>query len=1106
MAPQSFKGFKAALEKHSNRDQVVERDQVARTAEQTIMSGPETIKTTLTLPQLPQPLRIQETPVNVAPSSDTTDAINDEPLPKSKTQTSETLEEFQEKLPTLLQHILDHEASPNVGQPCACQVPNANRTTRCYDCQFYEISCSDCFIRSHANLPTHWAEVWDSDRGFFVRHDIATLKPDISSINLGHAGLPCLSRYATNLVFHVIDTNGIHTTKIRFCICKGNPNRVDQLMRARLFPATINQPTTAFSFQVLHQFHIHHLESKESAYDFIGSLRRLTDNAFPQHIADPSSQFRMVMRIWRLLTAMKRSGQAHGIDSYLTHRREGNLIVHCPACPDPHINMEPGWERTPDDLGHLQQTQLTADGNHHSNKYRKNTDPDDISLYEGKAYFPNDLEYREYVKNLPKNIPEKLGDCDHLNALNKQDRKKFKNMDITGIVCIQCSHIFIKSTVDLQLGEKFTNTDYAISHVVMCRLRPEARSRAKPGPKKPGQAGPKRLGSPPSEIYRSYDIACGFSVNAASRFEEKFPEELDFIEGMTWLIPLVHVQNHKDNCTYLFSSAYIKGAGHFHGETAEMPWVELNQLAPQTRQMNNGHRQDTIIDHHSHWNWAKTSNMAATLYNEVERAKELFLEKHATFKTLCALYADKVTMWNQMDRRPRMGDDREVQSVYRQNEKKVPSQSRIYHSLLAELKSMPKPTLQITVPSFLNEALLISANQREILARIKASKTKSELPASLEDLRDRLRNRIDNWHKLQKDIMPQVGDVVAQQAISGKFADSPEREVLYIPSDFSVAQRIKYGLIELGEHERRFHEGAAYDSVVKVRILRKSVDAMRRRKKKQDRGQQNNTRSSGQIHDLEAIRDLHIDDYSAARSAMISLGLSPNDPTFPPLTLDDTFRKPTHLKRAVGDSRMTDGRLWTMTGVTGGTRRVGSSSAAGPSTSRVSPSQVFGTQIIQKKHGWIWRFKPGKKMSDEELQEWMDDGDRVQWFRTEAEMQRWREEWEFKQADFMRTIATFQRMSSVWGELSTISSTPGPVAYANKQSAMYQEMERRAKELFSKAGYSHLIDLDDRKILADYIREERAKEEYLIPELSNTKVSTHADTQKPMIDLKSMIA
>ena len=47
--------------------------------------------------------------------------------------------------------------------------------------------------------------------------------------------------------------------------------------------------------------------------------------------------------------------------------------------------------------------------------------------------------------------------CSYLNAVNKQDRKKFKNMEITGIVNIQCSHVFIKSSVDLQLGERYVH-------------------------------------------------------------------------------------------------------------------------------------------------------------------------------------------------------------------------------------------------------------------------------------------------------------------------------------------------------------------------------------------------------------------------------------------------------------------------------------------------------------------------------------------------------------------------------------------------------------------------------------------------------------------------
>ena len=63
----------------------------------------------------------------------------------------------------------------------------------------------------------HWAEVWDFEQGFFVRHDIAMLRDDIASINLGHSGYPCDSGHATNILFHVINTNGIHQTKIQFC-------------------------------------------------------------------------------------------------------------------------------------------------------------------------------------------------------------------------------------------------------------------------------------------------------------------------------------------------------------------------------------------------------------------------------------------------------------------------------------------------------------------------------------------------------------------------------------------------------------------------------------------------------------------------------------------------------------------------------------------------------------------------------------------------------------------------------------------------------------------------------------------------------------------------
>jgi len=143
-------------------------------------------------------------------------------------------------------------------------------------------------------------------------------------------------------------------------------------------------------------------------------------------------------------------------------------------------------------------------------------------------------------------------------------------MDVTGIVNIQCSHIFVKSSVDLQLGEKyvplsalgsfidrtrFANTDYALLHALQHTGR-EASSDS------PHPDNAKFIKHCDHEF--SYDISCGYCVNAVQRFESNpyLRDEAPFVKNLCYLIPLVHVQNHKDNCTYLYSLAYVEHAGH----------------------------------------------------------------------------------------------------------------------------------------------------------------------------------------------------------------------------------------------------------------------------------------------------------------------------------------------------------------------------------------------------------------------------------------------------------------------------------------------------------------------------------------------------------------
>jgi hypothetical protein len=109
------------------------------------------------------------------------------------------------------------------------------------------------------------------------------------------------------------------------------------------------------------------------------------------------------------------------------------------------------------------------------------------------------------------------------------------------------------------------------------------------------------------DINISYDSACSYSVNVQDRFKTHIPHLTELIGRARFSIDSLHVNDHIDKCMYLFSTSYQDCVGHFHGVGTEQYWSENNQMGPQTRQMNPGYRHDKIIEHHSDWNWKKTT-------------------------------------------------------------------------------------------------------------------------------------------------------------------------------------------------------------------------------------------------------------------------------------------------------------------------------------------------------------------------------------------------------------------------------------------------------------------------------------------------------------------
>jgi len=95
---------------------------------------------------------------------------------------------------------------------------------------------------------------------------------------MGHEGGPC--PYPDHAIkdFTVVDISGIYTITLRFCACVGAPHARDQLLAASWFPASLDRPQTAFTFDVLDTFQLLNLQGKISAFDFYYSLDHKTDN------------------------------------------------------------------------------------------------------------------------------------------------------------------------------------------------------------------------------------------------------------------------------------------------------------------------------------------------------------------------------------------------------------------------------------------------------------------------------------------------------------------------------------------------------------------------------------------------------------------------------------------------------------------------------------------------------------------------------------------------------------------------------------------------------------------------------------------------------------
>lgn len=90
-------------------------------------------------------------------------------------------------------------------------------------------------------------------------------------------------------------------------------------------------------------------------------------------------------------------------------------------------------------------------------------------------------------------------------------------------------------------------------------------------------------------------------------------------------------------------------------------------------------------------------------------------------------------------------------------------------------------------------------------------------------------------------------------------------------------------------------------------------------------------------------------------------------------------------------------------------------------------------------------------------------------------MMRWLEEFELKHVDFMRCIKSFEKMRSVWTDLAEKVLLPGERAFARKQAATYDYLQKDASEWFGKTAEPRFLNMTEETLIKT-ITDFRAKE------------------------------
>ncbi|KAI0039995.1 hypothetical protein FA95DRAFT_1612138 [Auriscalpium vulgare] len=455
-----------------------------------------------------------------------------------------------------------------------------------------------------------------------------------------------------------------------------------------------------------------------NAYNFWHGLARITNGTGLNTAKNHYKDFIRSMRCFRNIRMAKRGARAHD-PAGITATSIGELVVECPACPQPGRNLPEGWEDAPKEEQWKYALFLAIDANFKLKL--KNRGLADVDLAPGWAYFVEDGPYQELCKKFidqaeMKHCQSSFAAVDHANIPTS---KRFAVNGVGAVICAR--HCFYRKSGlgDIQQGERYCNIDYVLLSTI-ARTAPQIKV-----------------------LVLSYDIACQFSKNLGRRMPQ-YPEvirlNLDEVR-IIYAVPKFHLLAHGDDCQNNFDLNKTEGVGRMCGEGLD--------------------------DFFGAINWRKTINLGTLLARAVkeavpalERHKKILEDNNNTIPE--AVRACWTTMIQAWDANHTCANPYEEPVA-------VTTLADVRLELGEEEAAEADRGLislhEMSASVFLSAGLKLEDIQRGL--HVAAKDSDSKTPAgrlALQEKRNSLQYRIRLWQTVQTIYMPAVAAFLAEQA------------------------------------------------------------------------------------------------------------------------------------------------------------------------------------------------------------------------------------------------------------------------------------------------------------------------------------------------------